>query len=462
MKIFISLITAFGLLLAGILAVIRGGGDNGDTPPPETEAPPIAASDGQSFTPPAMPLGPHDAESVVIAYNLSDVLEMPTTYRGVLAGQQSRIARLGGDLYLIYAVDENYPDITEDYGIYRYSAAQDKWTYLYKLRSHDVPGLHVVGGRVYVAYEYDRGLGVLEYDPATDRMTLQDSSIHWPRQNDGDHWSYMSTGISGGRYIWFLGCSNTGSHGKPGAFGIYSYDTVTRTFDTGDQPRWLIDYRHCYNYVLDNGDGGITIAGERDIFWHVSEWKQPEGAYDALFDEINFWTYEDNKLSNIHRVAKVSPNKICPEPVAAIYNGDAYVDIHGFLHILYTIMGTETGGRMELWHAVYKDGAELKKEFVLEGSQTSRFIEDTAGQLYLIIMPHGTRAVKLYKVNEEHDIVLSKELVIESEDSNAIPATLGMAVTAPRTGSAPSDFVDIIYPNMPPNWGWMYFRLQLR
>jgi hypothetical protein len=36
-----------------------------------------------------------------------------------------------------------------------------------------------------------------------------------------------------------------------------------------------------------------------------------------------------------------------------------------------------------------------------------------------------------------------------------------MAVTAPRTGSAPADFVDVIYPSID-RTNWIYFRLQLR
>ena len=147
MKILISLIAFLGLLLAGIYALITSGGST-DDPPPETQAPPIAASAGKTLTPPEMPAGPHDSESVVIAYNLSDVLGMPTTYRGILGGQQSRIARLGDDLYVLYAVPFNQDGLTEEYGIYRYSAAEDKWTYFYKLRSHEVPGLHVANGKM--------------------------------------------------------------------------------------------------------------------------------------------------------------------------------------------------------------------------------------------------------------------------------------------------------------------------
>jgi hypothetical protein len=51
-----------------------------------------------------MPDGPYDSESLVVSYNLSKVLEMPTTERGVWGGQQSRIARQGGDLYVIFGV----------------------------------------------------------------------------------------------------------------------------------------------------------------------------------------------------------------------------------------------------------------------------------------------------------------------------------------------------------------------
>ena len=463
MKIIISLLTAFGLLLAGIFAMIRGGNGGNEIPPPETEAPPAAASEGQTFIPPAMPTGPHASQSLVVAYNLSQVLEMPTTEHGVWGGQQSRIARQGNDLYVIFGVANTLPDGEEAFALYRYSGAQDRWTYFYTLRSYEIPGLHAAAnGRVYVAYVHARGLGILEYDPATDKITLQDPGVHWPAQHERDHWAYMSTGITEGRYIWFLGCGNiAGQRGRPGGFAIFKYDTAARSFDMGVQPRWLTEFRHCYNYILDNGDGGITIAGERAIFWDVSEWKQPEGTLDAVWDEVNFWVFKDNSLSDIHRVDKALQGKDCPMPNAPInYAGDAYLDSRGCLHILYTLTSAHIGGRTQLCHAVYEDGVEVKKEGLLDGQHSVRFAEDTAGQLYLIDLPYNSHTISLFKVNEQHELTLAKEILIKGDDSIGL-AYAGMAITAPRTGSAPADFVDVIYPNID-RTNWMYFRLQLR
>jgi len=138
------------------------------------------------------------------------------------------------------------------------------------------------------------------------------------------------------------------------------------------------------------------------------------------------------------------------------------MDSRGYLHVIYTILGAETEGRRELWHAVYKDGVEVKKEFFLEGFQSSRMIEDTSGQLHLICMPYGTRTLRLFEIDEQHEIHFNKDVVIDTDSSNALPSVLGLAITAPRTGSGIADYVDILYPNMPPDWGWVYVRLQLR
>jgi len=111
----------------------------------------------------------------------------------------------------------------------------------------------------------------------------------------------------------------------------------------------------------------------------------PEDAFGAIFDEVNFWTYKDNNLSEIHRVDKAMQGKNCSVPNSAInYAGDAYLDINGYLHILYTLTCAKIGGSTQLWHAVYKDGVEVKKEGLFDGTHSVRFIEDTAGQLYLI------------------------------------------------------------------------------
>jgi len=473
MKVLISLITALGLLFAGILAVIRGGGGD-ETPPPVTEAPPIAASDGRTFIPPAMPAGPHDAQSIVAAYNLSRVLEMPTTERGVWGGQQTRIVRQGGDLYVLYGVVDAQDNVNDwaggdcDYALYRYSSVRDEWTYFYTLRSYEVPGLHAAAdGNVYAAYVHARGLGVLEYDPNTDKITLRDSGVYWPATQERDHWSYMSTGVSQGRYIWFQGNGNLNSRGRPGGMAFYRYDTVTRTFSTGANQRWLVDYRHCYNYVLDDRNGGLIIAGGRDIFWDASEWKQPEGVFDAIFDEINYWTFKDDVLSDIHRVDKAMQGRDCAVPNAHMGSGgDAYLDLDGNLHILYFVISQSTGGRAQQWHAVYKDGVEIKKEcFLDDGNQHSlRLIEDSAGQLYLLDIPYNSHILRLYTLDKQHNFSEPRLLPIgdaQDEGTNFGLQYAGMSVTAPRSGSAPADFVDVIYPNAD-RTNWIYFRLRLR
>jgi len=461
MRLIISLLAAIALLLAGLSAIFSGNSRDPGTVFPETEAPPLAASGGPSFTPRSMPEGPHEAGSIVISYNLSDVLQSPAT--NVWGGQQTRIARLGEDLYLLFGTRVLGID-DEEYTLYRYSGAANTWTRFYSLRSHEVPGLHIVGGRVYAAYRYTRGLGILEYDPDSDRITLHDSGIFWPTQHEKDHWAYMSTGISGDRTIWFLGCGNiNGTHGRPGSFAVYSYDTVTRAFGTGGAPRHHTDFRHCYNYILDGGEDGIVIAGERDIFWNVSEWDMPEGAFGAIFDEINYWTFKDNKLSDIRRVDKAMQGQNCPAPNAAInYAGDVFLDSNGCLHILYTLVSAHTGGRSQLWHAVYEDGMELKKECLLDDGQqhSVRLVEDSEGQLYLVVLPYNSHTISLFTVDNQHEATLLKEIEIAGDDSIGLQYA-GMAATVPRSGSEVADYVDVIYPNID-RTDWIYFRLQLK
>jgi len=469
MKIFLGILVSLGMLIAAVYAIFTGLNREPEAELPVTAAPPVAASAGQSFTPPAME--DNGAQSLAASCNLSGVLEMPSTFRGCWGGQQSRIARQGEDIYVIFGIhsdDYGWNDWAggeNEYSLYRYAAAQNEWTFFYTLRSYETPGLHAAAnGNVYAAYVHARGLGVLEYSPATDRITMYDSGIHFPKVNDADHWSYMNTGISEGKKIWFLGASNTGNHGKPGAFTFYHFNTETKAFDTGSKLRHLIDYRHCYNYVLDNGDG-LTVAGMRDIFWNASEWDQRDDEFGAIFDEINYWTYRDGALSDIHRVAKASQGQRITRPSVAInHAGDAYLDRDGNLHIMYYIYGAETQGRAWQEYAVYRDGAELQKEAQFEQEHFSvRFIEDTAGQLYLLALATNLRDVHLFTVDQVDGIfemTLAKVIRLEGVNS-AGSSFAGMSLTAPRSGSAPADFVDVIYPHAD-QLGWNYFRLQLR
>jgi len=470
MKIIVSLITAICMLFAGIYAFFANLGREPEAEPPATEAPPIAASAGEKFVAPPMPAGPHAAGSIVVSYNLSEVLKMPTTERGVWGGQQSRIARQGDDLYVIYGIHSDaygwndWAGGENEFNLYRYSAARNDWTYFYTLRSYEIPGLHAADdGNVYAAYVHARGLGVLEYNPATDRITLRDSGVHWPAYHERHHWSYMSTGITEGRYIWFQGNGNLNSRGRPGGMAFYRYDTIARTFDIGANPRYLVDYRHCYNYVLDDGDGGLFLAGGRDIFWDASEWKQPPDTFDAIFDEVNFWHYKDDVLSDIHRVDKAMQGANCPVPNMHMGSaGDAYLDSEGNLHILYFKICESNKGRPQQWYAVYKDGVELRKECLIDdGMQYSlRFVEDTEEQLHLIALPYNANIIRLYKVDKQFE--MSEPKLIQVKDDNSFGLQYaGMSATVPRSGSEPADFVDVIYPNFDRS-NWIYFRLQLR
>ena len=463
MRIIISLLAAIALLLAGLSAFFSGSGRDGNASFPETEAPPLAASAGAKLYPPEAMPSDTPGGSLAVSYNLSLALGMPTTEHGVWGGQQSRIARQGEDLYVLFGIANALPDGEEAFALYRYSGARDEWTYFYTLRSYEIPGLHAAAnGNIYAAYVHARGLGVLEYDPLTDKITMHDPGVFWPAAHARDHWAYMSTGITAGRYIWFLGCGNIeGKRGRPGGFAIYKYDTETRSFDMTVEPRHLTEFRHCYNYVLDDKDGGIVIAGERAIFWDVSEWEQAPGTMDAIWDEVNYWTFKNNSLSDIRRVDKAMQGESCPMPNAPInYAGDAFLDSNGCLHILYTLTSAHIGGRTQLWHAVYEDGAEVKKEKLLDGQHSVRLIEDATGQLYMINLPYNSHTISLFTVDAQHELTLLREIEIAGNDSIGL-AYAGMAVTAPRTGSTPADFVDVIYPNID-RTNWIYFRLQLR
>ena len=110
---------------------------------------------------------------------------------------------------------------------------------------------------------------------------------------------------------------------------------------------------------------------------------------------------------------------------------------------------------------MYKDGAELKKQcFLDDGNQHSlRFAEDTEGQLYLLDLPYNANVLRLYEVNN-FEMSAPALIPIDAEGNPGLQYA-GMSITAPRTGSAPADFVDVIYPNAD-RTNWIYFRVQLR
>jgi len=143
------------------------------------------------------------AGEIVNIYNLSDLVGVNTTVGG--GGQQNRIVRLGNDLYFAFPYEGGE---YHDYVLLRYNAAAGEWTQIFKGKSKEWTWLQAceANGCIYLyAYNLARGITIVEYNPVTDTIDVNETRVFFPQEAQQDLFSYTAACISG-RYLYLMSC----------------------------------------------------------------------------------------------------------------------------------------------------------------------------------------------------------------------------------------------------------------
>ena len=262
------------------------------------------------------------------------------------------------------------------------------------------------------------------------------------------HWPYGSAGIDRQGNMSIL--SSEG--GKPGKFRWAFYRAESNEWTSGITE---MDYRHYYTYVIPHTDGGLALVSTRDVQWRTLGYQQPEGTFGYVFNAFRYWRTDrvgEKPLAELVSIEE-KPTEKYPRVFCNAQN-DAYLDLEGRMHILYRRSGASTGGREERRHAIFAaDGSQVHDgEIPEEAGAFCRIFQDDQGRFYVlgsagVIFPAGRGGLEL---GSPVELDLQGHAVEYS----------GYGIAAPRTGTPPANFIDIVFPSGRGAW-WVYCRILL-
>jgi len=193
--------------------------------------------------------------------------------------------------------------------------------------------------------------------------------------------------------------------GEGGAIGWTVFDMKTKEWST-PQLVW-INYRHCYSYLLPDGNGGFHCFGQRDVRAAVIMTDVGLNVLDAAKKYHSHWqnaSYVFDEWVYFHIPDPTKPEITVQEPVEKVvyevlkgmfpdsHMADAFMDAEGYLHFVCSMQENITPG-FHTVHVVYdvSDGGfkEVKRENIdfLSGPNrlyNARMYQDTTGAFYVV------------------------------------------------------------------------------
>ncbi len=227
------------------------------------------------------------------------------------------------------------------------------------------------------------------------------------------------------------------------------------------------DYRDTYAFLLPTDSGQLTIVGAKTGNWANFGYTQPPaaGGFNYVYKAVREWNTSNVDTtpltdSMIKEVSQTSGDYI------NAFQNDAYRDMSGRIHTLYTYRDASTGatadstGTYTGYQAVADQNGTLVKNVPLTGiyfPNTARMIQDTTGG-YWIITAGNNNTLEVAQADAADGTSLNPYVTIPLGGYNSDGVTF---IAAPRNGSALQDFVDGVVP-INNGAGWLYYRLRLR
>lgn len=298
--------------------------------------------------------------------------------------------------------------------------------------------LHVIG--------WPNGVGTLwSGKPNNGTLTMTTEKI--PNVASGD-WPYSSAGTDENGDLCIL--SSVGGEAPDGWFKWACY--------LPSKSEWIwqtskLDYRFAYTYVLPKPDGQLSLVSTRDVLWSALGYQQPANTFEYVFNAFGYWRTNDSASEPIQILsfAEEIPTEQYPAVLLSAQL-DAYLDTKDRMHILYTLLGSNTGGDRTVRHRIIApDGTTMMDEEVpKEAGGLVRIFQDKNERFYLL----GESGL-LYPMDEEG---LKLERPIKLDFGRYQVEYSGFGLSVPRTGTSLSDVMDVVFPSSN-GAAWIYFQL---
>jgi len=272
-------------------------------------------------------------------------------------GHQTRIVKTSHGVYCAYLTGEE--EVVDNFTYYKYSlnkidAADGKVTVLHEgklmgasnscyIMADKNENIWVVSGHeTYSARGFGLQNNLMKYDPATGEVTEFTKSFAAKNDPDLRGYGYVMSFID--NYtdsIYIIHCAGD----KDGLFVIFRFDINTEKF-IGKGTSFTLPGRHCYLYGFADGEGGFSIAGQRDMSIEATGFEDyfKNGDYWATYvwDDIRLFSFdvtEENEIvsTGVHEVDVadyVKESGLYPQNIH-YRNGDVYRDGEGNTHFFY-------------------------------------------------------------------------------------------------------------------------------
>jgi hypothetical protein len=221
-------------------------------------------------------------------------------------------------------------------------------------------------------------------------------------------------------------------------------------------------YRYAYPWVSPDDAGHVALVATRDVLWNRLGYTRPEGSFRYVYDAIRVWhedRYDAPTLEPGALVRRVRPTRRYPNITATAAQPAVYRDSRQLLHVLYYLRGPSTKGALRLRHAVIRGDTVVKDVGLPVGLTYAKLVEDGRGELYLLGIRDATQ-LYVYPTTSKNGTTLGEPSIHALHDQPVRYA--GLTSADPRSGTARSDSVDLVYPSGRDEQRWVYLRLRLR
>lgn len=280
-----------------------------------------------------------------------------------------------------------------------------------------------------------------------DHGTLMMEPERIPNVSAGD-WPYSSAGTDANGDLCAL--SSEGGWEPIGWFKWACYIPGKNQWITQSNK---FDARFAYTYVFPKPDGQLSLVSTRDVEWAVLGYKQPENTFGYVFNAFGYWRTNDIVSTPIEVLsfAEEAPTEKYPN-VFLNAQLDAYLDTTDRMHILYTLMGSSSGGESTVRHRIVApDGTTLfDEELPQEAGSYVRIFQNKKEDFYLL----GSFGL-LYPMDAE-GMKLGDPITLDFGRYQVEYSGFGLSV--PRTGTPLSDVMDVVFPSSN-GASWIYFQL---
>jgi hypothetical protein len=297
----------------------------------------------------------------------------------------------------------------------------------------------------------------------------------WTFTRVGDSWTSQAAAVPG-RWLpsdWPYASAAVGAAGELYLVRSYDYEKspegggeLALATRSADRAGWRFTtrrtaYRYCYPWLVP-APSGLTVVATRAQLWWTLGYKRPHGAFPYVYDTVRAFGAAGGRggaLSAGTVIRHVAPTRRDRYVMASAAQPDVYRDSRGAIHVLYSLQGQSTHGRLEHRHAVLVGGRMIADSRLPATITYGKVLEDAYGRLFVMGAQAGATKFYVYPATSRTGTVLGRPTVLSLAGHQLDYP--GFTRADPRSGTPRSDTVDLVFASGPIGQNWVHLQLRL-